>query len=60
MAAPPSLVGAVQLRLMIVCPEAVAVSEVGTPGTVAVGEAVVAFAVLDHPLLPTELMARTR
>ena len=58
MAAPPSLVGAVQLRLMIVCPEAVAVSEVGAPGAVAA--AVVAFAVLDHPLLPTELMARTR
>ena len=60
MAAPPSLAGAVQLRLMIVCPEAVAVSEVGVPGAVAVAGAVVALAVLDQALLPTELMARTR
>ena len=58
MDAPPVLNGALQDRLMIVCPDAVAVSDLGALGAVAV--AVVAFAVLDHPLLPTELMARTR
>ena len=60
MGAPPVFLGAVQLRLMMVCPEAVAVSSVGASGKVAVAATVVAFAVLDHPLLPTELMARTR
>ena len=59
MAAPPSLVGAVQLKSMVVCPSAAAVSEVGTPGAVAA--AVVAFAVLElGPIFVAELIARTR
>ena len=58
MAAPPVLAGAVQLRLMMVCPSAVALSDVGAPGAVAAS--VVAFAVLDQSLLPSELMALTR
>ena len=59
-AAPPSLDGAVQLRLMVVCPEAVAVSEVGAPGAVAVAAAVMALTTLEAELVPPELMALTR
>ena len=58
MAAPPVLVGAVQLRSMAVCPSAVALSEVGAPGAVAAS--VVALAVLDAGPVPAELIALTR
>ena len=61
MSAPPILDGALHDRLMMVCPDAVARSDLGAVGAVAVGVAVVALAVLDTgPLLPTELIALTR
>ena len=59
MAAPPLLAGAVQERLMVVVPLAVAVRPVGAPGAVlAVG--VVALATLEGAPVPTGLMAETR
>ena len=59
MAAPPSLAGAVQERLIWVAPLAVAVRPVGAPGTVSAAS-VVALATLEGAPVPTELMAETR
>ena len=47
MDAPPVLDGAVQDRLMVVCPDAVAVSEVGASGAVGAVVLVVALITFD-------------
>ena len=47
MGEPPVLDGAVQDRLMVVCPDAVAVSEVGASGAVGAVVLVVALITLD-------------
>ena len=61
MAAPPSLAGAFQTRLIVAVPLAVAVRPVGAPGTVGVTVAsVVASSTLEAVPAPTELMAETR
>ena len=60
MAEPPVLDGATQLRLILVGPDAVAVSELGAPGAVAMAEAVVALAVAEAEPVPAELIALTR
>ena len=59
MAAPPSLAGAFQTRLIVVAPLAVAVRPVGAPGAV-LAVLVVALATSEGVLVPTELMAETR
>ena len=63
MAEPPSSAGAVQVRLIVVVPLAVAVRLVGAPGTVVGGvmaSSVVASSMLETAPVPTELMAETR
>ena len=55
-AAPP-LSGAVHERLIVVLPEALAVSPVGASGSLA---GVVALAGVEGELLPSELIANTR
>ena len=60
MDAPPVLDGALHDRLMVVCPDAVAVSDLGALGAVADADAdiVVALSTLDAAVLsPTELLA---
>ena len=58
MARPPVLVGAVQLRLMVVSPSAVAVSAFGLAGALSEGRLTVT--VLDGLPAPNELTACTR
>ena len=61
MAEPPSLAGAVQERLIVLLPLAVAVRLVGAPGAVAVAASVVVLATLEAvALVPMLLMAETR
>jgi len=59
--APPVLDGTVQVRLIVVCPDAVALKFVGAPGTVAFGSSAVdALATRDAAPGPDKLMALTR
>ena len=60
METPPLFEGAVQERLMVVRPDAFAVTFVGASGAVATNATVVALASLDGELTPTALIARTR
>jgi len=60
MEAPPLFVGAVHERVIVVRPEAEAVSEVGACGRVAFNASVVALTVGEADPVPTELMALTR
>lgn len=60
MSAPPVLDGAVHLKLILVGPDADAVSSVGALGAVAAGATVVALATSDGGPVPTELIALTR
>ena len=59
-AAPPSSAGAVQDRSIRACPLGIPDSPVGGSGNVGRAAVVVALAVVEVRLVPTELMAETR